>query len=359
MYFRDVQHQSRALSIIRRSLASGRLPHALLLEGPSGVGKELAARALAARLLCEADVAPDADACGECPACQLVAGGNHPDLHRVHRGLHADHPDRTIRQSKGLFLVVDIVRHFLIEPAANAPTLGRRRVFIVRDAERMNEGAQNALLKTLEEPPGDATLILVSSSADRLLETIRSRCQRVAFAPLPSAFVADLLTRDASLDSNAVNQLARLAEGRAGEALRWNRIGLLDGLPAVRAALQPQITTNPETFGKSVIEIATALAERAAADDASAPEPDDGKPARGKSSARNVDTDALRDALKLIFMLVANTLRGQLAAAAEPLMIADQISAAARAEQMLDRNVAPQLVCEWLAVAMADAPQHA
>ena len=101
MRFSDVQHQDRALSIVRRALASGRMHHAYLFDGPEGVGKELAARALAARLLCEApDLAENADACGECRACRLFAAGNHPDYHLIHRGLHKRHPDRTIRTTR-------------------------------------------------------------------------------------------------------------------------------------------------------------------------------------------------------------------------------------------------------------------
>jgi len=226
VFFRDVQHQDRALSILRRALVSGRTHHAYLFDGPEGVGKELAARALAARLMCRsaADAvgglfgagAPPFEPCGECASCRAFAGGSHPDFHLIHRGLHELHPDRTVRRGSGLYLPIDVIRDFLIEPAALRPALGARRLFLVRDAERMQDPAQNALLKTLEEPPGQAALILVTPSAERLLATIRSRCQRIPFAPLPAEFVAARLAALTGCDAATARALARGAGGRAG-----------------------------------------------------------------------------------------------------------------------------------------------
>jgi DNA polymerase-3 subunit delta' len=381
--FSDVQHQARALSIVRRALASGRTHHAYLFDGPEGVGKELAARALAARLLCEApDRAPDADACGECRACQFFASGNHPDYHLIHRGLHKLHPDKTIRSGKGLFLVVDVVRHFLIEPASNTPSLGRRRVFLVRDAERMNEGAQNALLKTLEEPPGAACLVLVTSSAERLLPTIRSRCQRVPFDLLPPDFVEERLQTLADVEPAAAHTLAALAQGRLGAALHWHRIGLLTALAQVSGALANGLAENPEAFGKTLLEIAGELAIRTIDDtgnfaDEQPNDEENGEAVRSKTRSGAIDTDQLRAALKLVLLLIgaicrealilrsaapmtlralppelsaANTLAGD----ADADQLAARIEAVATAEYMLDHNVAPQLTCERLAIALTD-----
>jgi DNA polymerase-3 subunit delta' len=379
--FRDVQHQDRALSLVRRALASGRTHHAYLFDGPEGVGKELAARALAARLLCAAaNLAPDDDACGACRACRLFAAGNHPDFHLIHRGLHREHPDKAIRAGKGLFLVVDVVRHFLIEPAVNTPNLGRRRVFLVRDAERMNEGAQNALLKTLEEPPGDGCLILVTSSAERLLPTIRSRCQRVPFDLLPPSFIEQHLQTLADVEPGAAHTLAALAQGRLGAALHWHRIGLLTALAQVSQALVNGLAGNPETFGKTLLEIANELAIRTVNQSGNfADEQLDGEggaePARSKAGSRTIETDQLRAALKLVLSLIAALHRDALivrsasaplhralppglaapetlASGADADQLAERIQAVATAETLLDRNVAPQLTCEHLAVAL-------
>jgi DNA polymerase-3 subunit delta' len=374
--FSEVQHQEGALSILRRALRSGRMPHAYLFEGPEGVGKELTALALAARLLCEDDtLAPDADACGQCPACRLVATDNHPDLHLIHRGLHKVHPDRTIRQSKGLFLVVDLIRVFVMEPATMKPTQGRRRVFIIRDAERMNEEAQNALLKTLEEPPGTACLILVTSSASRLLPTIRSRCQCVPFRLLPAEFVGRELQARLDLPATDAQALAALCGGRLGVAIRWQWMGLLAALDTVGVALDRMPDGDPEAFAKTLIEIAATLASSArqvsADEDKSESEEEDDAP---RSGGRAIPTDELRDALKLVLLLVGAIYRDALVSAAgatalrqvpqqqqrvtalarqaPPARLETSLRAVREAEYMLDRNVAPQLVGERLAVAL-------
>lgn len=398
MRFRDIEHQERALSILRRALRSGRTHHAYLLEGPSGVGKETAARALAARLLClDERLEPDADGCGRCDSCRILASGNHPDLHVIDRRLRRHHPDRAVRAGKGLFLVVALVRHFLIEPSSHSPALGRRRVFIVREAETMNDEAQNALLKTLEEPPGDACLILITDAATRLLPTILSRCQRVPFDRLPDAFVRQRLEQ-ARIPPAQAASLAVLAQGRLGDALHGQRIGLVESLHEIDALLAEGAAARPEAFGKRCLEIATnlagriqALADDEAAEEADASEPDaqdlespderDGpeapderglRRAAGRSAKAPVHVlrDALRHALGMTAALYREALLLQCAprlcalrAARSPALLArcdadallDAIAAVAQAELRLDRNVSPQLVCEALAAALNGA----
>ncbi len=367
--FGDVRHQDRALAILRRALRSGRTPHAYLFVGPEGVGKELTAKALAARLLCGGAAGdPADDACGRCAACRLLAADGHPDFHLVHRGLHRWHPERTVRQSKGLYLVVDVVRHFVIEPAALKPAQGPRRVFVIRDAERMNDEAQNALLKTLEEPPGTAVLVLLTTAASRLLPTIRSRCQEVPFGLLPAEFVATELTTRLQLKSEVAQTLARLSDGRLGVAQRWHQLGLLPALDAIGAALDHVAAGDPEGFARDIVDAATALAVPGA--DAEA----DPEEAGAKAGARKAATDELRDALKIVLVVLAGLFRDALVLRAganvapyvPPLRArterwaaersADELEAAIRAvahaEQLLDRNVAPQLAGEWLAVAL-------
>ncbi len=382
-HFRDILHQERALSLLQRAQRSGRLHHAFLFDGPAGVGKELAARALAARLLCDAQRDPDADACGSCPACRALDAATHPDFHLIDRSLHKQHPDRAIRAGKGLFLSVALIRHFLIEPSASSPTLGRRRVFVIRDAERMNEEAQNALLKTLEEPPGRATLILLTDAADRLLPTIRSRCQLIPFVRLPDEFVAARLAKSAAASSADCARLAALCDGRLGVALRWHRAGVLSSLEVVADLLVDDIAQSPEAFAKRLVECAESVGAGLSAedrpdrppaetaDDASETDADDDD--NEPRAAGKLATDVLRDALKLVFSLAAAVMRDaifvhagaaprlpglrqpeRLAARLAEHRLSAGVQACAAAERMLDRNVAAPLVCERLALELGE-----
>lgn len=156
-------------------LAAERLPHAILLAGRPGVGKGLFAERLARVLLCERP-GPEGVPCGACRACRLLDAGTHPDLFR----LEPEAPGKPIR--------VDQVRD-LVSSLALRSAGGGRRVALLRPAEAMNRYAANSLLKTLEEPPGAAVLILVSHAPGQLPATIRSRCQRLGF-PTPPAGTA-------------------------------------------------------------------------------------------------------------------------------------------------------------------------
>ncbi len=243
----EVQHQPIAQAVTQQALASGRLAHGLLMVGPGGVGKEMFANRLAALLLCDdpIDVAdgavragveganlPDGlapppgtpwrDACGQCPSCIQAAAGQHPDIHLVQRELYKTISDLKSRQ--GLELYIQVIIQYIIDPASRKSYRGRGKVFIVRDAHLMNDEAQNALLKTLEEPPPGTTLMLLTDQVHRLLETIRSRCQLLRFTPLPTEFVREEMT-DVAVDGRSVGAreaayLAARSGGRLGEARR-------------------------------------------------------------------------------------------------------------------------------------------
>lgn len=160
------------------------MPHAMLFQGPEGVGKLALAERLATRLLCESPT-PDSDPCGHCDGCRWVASGNHPDLRRVEPDALAetgapseedDREARTARRAKpSAEIRVDQIRE-LSDFLYLGSHRGRRRVAIVHPAESMNVHAANALLKGLEEPPAGAMFLLVAHHPARLLATIRSRC---------------------------------------------------------------------------------------------------------------------------------------------------------------------------------------
>ena len=251
---------------------------------------------------------PDDDACGKCLSCRLLEAGSHPDFETIHRGLHKVHPDRAVRARTAIFISVDVIRHFLIDAAALSPSQGAWRVFIVRDAERMNEAAQNALLKTLEEPSGQVVIILVTSSSTRLLSTIRSRCQCVPFDLLPPVFIADELAARAELPPASARALAALADGRLGLALHYHEAGLLDRLGPVGEALDTLAGGATDAFGRmfdaEAKSLGSTLLELEARDEGGAGA-DGPEKSGGSSPDRELAPAACRDAAKLLLQLIA------------------------------------------------------
>ncbi len=197
--------QPSALALVRRAIESERPPHALLLVGPTGVGKTTLAMDLAAGLLCLA-ADPRDRPCTECAACHKVAHGNHPDLHRLA-------PDGAGQQIR----VAQI--QALASALALLPLEGRFRVAIIESAQRMNVDAQNALLKTLEEPPARVALILAADDSAGLLPTVVSRCARARLGPVAGEPIAELLAERGLADASRAAALARLASGRPGIAM--------------------------------------------------------------------------------------------------------------------------------------------
>jgi DNA polymerase III subunit delta' len=230
--FPEIIGHERARTALARILRSDRIPHALLLHGPEGVGKGSVARRLAACLLCEAP--SEGAGCGACDACRKAAHGNHPDLILVTRLTKrgrgrdertdegdADEADAAeAAAGKGdwrPFIVVAQIRE-MIEHASYAPREARRRVVLVDPADRMNAESQNALLKTLEEPPGRTVVLLVASRPHLLLTTVRSRCFHVGFGAMAPAALADALASRGMPQDEALARAA-LSEGRPGSAL--------------------------------------------------------------------------------------------------------------------------------------------
>jgi len=162
----------------RERLESGRLAHALLLSGPAGTGKLVLALEFAAGLLCQEGSWP---ACGSCRSCQLLSTGAHPDYRKLTFELNDKGNLRTE-------IVIEQVRN-LISSLQLTTTISARKIALLHPAEAMNRNAANALLKTLEEPPGDTVMILVSDDPSRLPVTIRSRCQNL-HVRLPETRVA-------------------------------------------------------------------------------------------------------------------------------------------------------------------------
>ncbi|MDY7080682.1 MAG: DNA polymerase III subunit delta' [Chloroflexota bacterium] len=196
-----------AVKFLRRAVASGSISHAYLFTGPSGVGKTALAQALASALLCQGEGDEVEPPCGACRNCRLIASGNHPDIHIVE--------SKQVGASLKIEQVRDLQRQLALTPVET-----RWRVAILRRFEESTAAAANALLKTLEEPPPYAVLVVLASDADRLLPTIVSRCQQVPLRPLPVTLVQQALVELWNAEPERADLLAHLSGGRLGWAVR-------------------------------------------------------------------------------------------------------------------------------------------
>jgi DNA polymerase-3 subunit delta' len=331
MPFRDLAGHRRLLDLTARAAARGSLPPSLIFAGPDGVGKRRAAVSLAQLFNCSSPAAGDADlppdACGHCTACRRIA-----------RGVHAD--VLVIEPGESGSIKVDQARA-AIERSAYRPFEGRRRVIIVDDADAMEASAQNALLKTLEEPPAASTFVLVTARPDVLLPTVRSRCQRVRFAPLDPGDIATVLMRDHGFSDTDAHAAAALAEGSIGRALEGDTEAYADARDAAVAML-------------GTVARASNPAQRLAAAKALGREKVDrdelGRRLRLVSSVLR-DLEALEarvDDRSLAHRDLKSDLERLLPAFGGDRAVR-AFSAVARALEALDRNGSPKIVADWLA----------
>lgn len=195
--------------LLAQAIARQTLPPTLMFAGPGGVGKSAVARAVAAAINCLAPVRERAgvaiDACGTCRSCDRIARGVHVDV------MWLEPDDRAS-------IKIDVIRDVLGRTAFR-PFEARRRVVVIRDAETLEPAAQNALLKSLEEPPPGTMFVLTTAVPSALLPTVQSRCMRLRFARLTEREVADVLVRDHGVSEPDARAAAVLADGRVGEAL--------------------------------------------------------------------------------------------------------------------------------------------
>jgi DNA polymerase-3 subunit delta' len=215
--FHTIVGHRRLLTLLSRAVARGTVPPALLFAGPAGVGKRRAAMAIAESVNClKPAETPEfvRDACGECAACRRIQRGVHPDVIVIEPG---DMGSIKIEQVRDV-----------IDRAEYRPFEGRRRVVVIDQADALVDAAQNALLKTLEEPPSASMFVLVSSIPDALLPTVRSRCSRLRFASLSPAEVTEVLRRDHGYSEQDARAVAVDAEGSVGRALQAESADLVE-----------------------------------------------------------------------------------------------------------------------------------
>ncbi|MGB5487752.1 MAG: DNA polymerase III subunit delta' [Lysobacterales bacterium] len=208
-------------SFFMQRLNSDKLAHALLIEGPAGIGKTVLARAMVARLLCRED---QPRACGDCRSCNLLAGLAHPDYFDVQ-------PEEDSEVIK-----VDQVRA-LIGKLDLTTSISERKVAYIHPAESMNGSAANALLKSLEEPAGNTVLILVSDNPGRLPVTIRSRCQAISINQPDTRLVLEWLEQSTGKVQEQLGYALQAAGGSPLRALQYLESPGLDAYAQVRAGL--------------------------------------------------------------------------------------------------------------------------
>ncbi len=201
----SVMGHRRITGLLEQALESDGLSHAYLLEGPDGLGKTTLARELCMALLCTEDSVP----CGNCNACCQVRAGTHAEF----RWIQA--PEEEKKQAA---LSVDLVRG-MIKDIYLKPYRGERKVYVIPEAHTMTPQAQNALLKTLEEPPSHSVTLLITPEPERLLPTILSRCQRLSFRPVQGSLIQRYLEQEKKLPPEKASHLTAYAWGIPGRAL--------------------------------------------------------------------------------------------------------------------------------------------
>ncbi|MFA5411181.1 MAG: AAA family ATPase [Candidatus Omnitrophota bacterium] len=215
MSFADIKGQDQAVERLKEYLRQGRLASSYLFLGPDGVGKCLAARTLAKAINCLED---NLDSCGRCPSCLKIEKNGHPDVHIL-----GSSSGETLAAS-GTIKIEDIRQ---MQKEINLKSYeGKLKVFIIDNAHRLTAEASGALLKTLEEPPAESLIILLSSKPALLFKTVISRCQVLKFLPLPRIKLEEILQKDYRFDSREAHFLAYFCEGRLGYAMRLKELDI-------------------------------------------------------------------------------------------------------------------------------------
>ncbi|MEE2900735.1 MAG: DNA polymerase III subunit delta' [Myxococcota bacterium] len=240
--FTDLTGQDVALSRLHNAIMNDRVHHAMLFCGPDGVGKFLAAQHLAQILVCQNP--QSGSACNDCSACYKCHHSNHPDIVYLEPNEKGKITVDEIREANQVLYVQSLEAPF--------------KVMIIRDADSMNPQAQNALLKTLEEPPGQSKIILTSAKPQAFLGTILSRCQRVDFKPVPLENIQKLLQAKTDLDEASAHLIAALAQGSPAQALSSDPEEIMQRRDYV-AEIDRKLNTRERRQAATAIAVATEL----------------------------------------------------------------------------------------------------
>ena len=232
MSLKEIFCQDKAIGILQKAFACGRMAHAYIFSGLEGVGRFKTACELSKLLLCKEPVKEKtgsgefADSCGRCESCKLFKAGSHPDFNLIYKELLEFTRDNKGKKTP-VDLPKDVIREFLIDKVSMRPTLSKSKVFVVSEAERLNAFSQNSLLKVLEEPPEYCFLILLCTRLEKLLPTTKSRCQIIRFAPIDEEIIIGKLM-ETGIGQKQAQYFGRLAQGSLGQGCRWANLELAD-----------------------------------------------------------------------------------------------------------------------------------
>lgn len=204
--FKDIIGQEQIKKHLLEGIKKRNLSHAYIINGETGSGRRLLASALTKALLCE-NRTEEGDACGICKSCIQTDSNNHPDVRFV------THEKASIG--------IDDIREQLINDITIKPYSSNHKVYIIPDSNKMTEQAQNALLKTIEEPPSYATILLLTENAENLLQTISSRCITLNTEPLKQEEIAQYLIRNLQMEPEQAKIAAGFCQGNVGKAIRF------------------------------------------------------------------------------------------------------------------------------------------
>lgn len=320
---------ARLRDVLTKAIVAKRVPQTILLAGPAGVGKFTTAVAIAQAVNCP--TMQDGAPCGACNVCARIARGQFSDVIVVDRGDYAS-------------ISIKVVREKILALIGYRPFEGQKRVFIVDGADDLTWEAQDSLLKTLEEPPPGAILILVATSPDALKATVLSRCRRLRFGALSDEEVAQVLVERLGMDAASARSRAAVAGGSVSQALAIDGGTLEDDREAAMVLLEAGAGSSVAPRLKAAAALAKHESKRRDREALSARLAhlssllrDLGMAASGHSALANPD---MADALS------------RLARAYPPDRLVQAYGLIARAQNALDRNASSKIVADWVAVGL-------
>lgn len=203
MDFKNIIGHEDIISRFLSNIETDHVSHAYIIAGEEGSGRFSLASAFAKALQCESE---GSDSCGECKSCKQAESGNHPDIIVVEKGENA-------------ILTVDTIREQVVSTMDIKPYSSKYKVYIIKDGEKMNEMAENALLKTIEEPPAYGIIIIITTQPEKLLPTIRSRCITLSTKPIKEKDIHEYLVEKLGVDENKATFAIEYAQGNLGKAI--------------------------------------------------------------------------------------------------------------------------------------------